>query len=188
MIDWNNINKDLSEAIKNRLEKNSTVYHGSPLLLDKLKGSATGEWSGEKGSVFVTPYPGIAASFVLNKAEIIKRLEKRLKAKVKSVNFGYDQWNRPLEELEEIPKEIGVSLNLRGFKPFTGTAKGYLYSADSNKYDKHMFNKNPNSDVEFLLNGDVDYLDRKPVSVKYRVYPSEDEIKRKGLGVIEKED
>lgn len=175
---------ELSESLKEALSKSSTVYHGSPVKVDKLKGYMTGDWSGEKGSVFVTPYPGIAANFAIDKAKILKKLEKKLKARIKSVNFGYDQWNKPTDQLTDIPKELGVSLNLRGFKPFKGKAKGYLYSIDSDRYDKHMFNKNPNSDVEFLLNGDVDYVKRKPVKIRYTVRPSEEEIARKGLGVL----
>ena len=179
-----------SEAIQTSVSKNiknNLVYHSGPEKYDKLLGSKTGSWSGEQGNVFVTPCKGIAACFLINKKDILAGIEKQLGKKVTSCNFGYDVWNKPISELYSIPNEIGVEMNIRGFKPFKGQSTGYLYTIDFSKYkDKcHMFNKNTNSDVEFVIEGDVDYMKCEPVTVNWICKSSEEEIKRKGEGSVE---
>lgn len=176
------INAAVSKNIKNNL-----VYHSGPEKYDKLLGSKTGSWSGEQGNVFVTPCKGIAACFLINKKDILAGIEKQLGKRVVNCNFGYDIWNKPISELYSIPNEIGVEMNIRGFKPFKGQSTGYLYTIDFSKYkDKcHMFNKNTNSDVEFVIEGDVDYMKCEPVTVNWVCKSSEEEIKRKGEGSVE---
>ena len=179
-----------NEAIQTSVSKNiknNLVYHSGPEKYDKLLGSKTGSWSGEQGNVFVTPCKGIAACFLINKKDILTGIEKQLGKKVTNCNFGYDIWNKPISELYSIPNEIGVEMNIRGFKPFKGQSTGYLYTIDFSKYkDKcHMFNKNTNSDVEFVIEGDVDYMKCEPVTVNWVCKSSEEEIKRKGEGSVE---
>ena len=166
---------DISDAIRMALERNPKVYHGSPKKLDILSSNATGEWSGEKGKgVFVTPYKGIAANFVVNRPDLVKRIERRLRERVGDVHFRYDQWDKSTEELQELPKQVDVRTDVEGFKPIHGRAKGYLYSVDSDKYpERHMFSKNPNSDVGFLLNGDMVPDKRERVSVRYTLHPKD---------------
>ena len=43
-----------------------------------------------------------------------------------------------------------------------------------------MFSRNPNSDVEFLIDGDVPYINREKTTVRWKAVPSEDSIKRHG--------
>lgn len=179
-----------NEAIIARVSKNiknNLVYHASPFELKKLKGSATLAVSGEKGSVFVSPCKGLVSCFVVNKKDILENIEKQLGKRVVSCNFGYDVWNKPVSELYELPKNVTIEMNIRGFKPFKGTSTGYLYTIDFSKYkDKcHMFNKNPNSDVEFLIEGDVDYIKAEKITVHWTCVSSEAEIKRKGEGSLE---
>lgn len=43
-----------------------------------------------------------------------------------------------------------------------------------------MFSRNPNSDVEFLIDGDVPYINREKTTVRWKAVPSEDSIKWHG--------
>lgn len=190
MIDWGSIKKasGLSESLQKRLSDKPVLYHGSPNRLDVLKGSKTGEWHGDgaKGSVFVTPYPAIAADFALDKARILEKVEKKLKARIDKVNFGYDTWDSPLEDLDGLPKRVDVKLNLRGFKSVRGKTTGYLHKVDYKGLEgrSKMYDRNPDSDVEFLVNGDVIPTDVRKVRLKWRAVPSEEEMARKGEGHV----
>lgn len=168
--------QNISEALKKALARDSLVYHGSPKSLEILRADATGEWSGEKGKgVFVTPYKGIAANFLVSRPDIVKRIERILQRNAGDVHFKYDQWNRPLDELTDIPKHIDIQTNVEGFEPFDGRSSGYLYSIDSGKHPgRHMFNKNPDSNVEFLLDGDISPDRKEKVFLRYTVHPKEE--------------
>lgn len=74
-------------------------------------------------------------------------------------------------------------MNLKGIKSFSGVSTGYLYSIDFNRYkDKcHMFNKNPNSNIEFVIEGDVDFIKREQFKVNWTVESSDICIKQHGL-------
>lgn len=167
--------------------KDNKVYHASPKDLPILSGKETRPWSGEKGNVFVSPLKGLVACFVIDKDDVLRRVEEQLGKQVRQVNFGYNVWNKPTGELYSIPSEVIILLNIRGIKPITGVSSGYIYTIDYSKYkDKtHMFNKNKESDVEFLIEGDVTYLKKEKIDVKWRCVSSEDEIKRKGEAILE---
>ena len=177
------------EAIIAKVEQNildGKVYHASPLKLDKLSGKKTGSWSGEQGNVFVTPCKALCACFVINKMDVLDVAQQQLGGRIVGVNFGYDIWNWPIDKLRTLPSKVTIELNIRGLKPFSGESTGYIYTIDYEKYkDKtHMFNKNRESDVEFLIEGDVDYLKCEKVTVKWECKSSEDMIRRKGEGKV----
>ena len=175
------LRKKLNQAIIENI-KNGVIYHASPGKYDILKGQYTGKWSGETGGLFVTPFKGIAANFVVNKHKILDNIERQLGGKIHGLNFGYDNWNNPLNKLHEPPKDITISLNVRGIKPIHGRSTGYLYTIDylKNKERAHMFSRNPNSGLEFLIDGDVPYINREKTTVRWKAVPSEDSIKRHG--------
>lgn len=177
----NRLRGKLNKAIIENI-KNGVIYHASPGKHDILKGQYTGKWFGEPGGLFVTPFKGIAANFVVNKQKILDNIERQLGGKIHGLNFGYDNWNAPLNELHEPQKDITISLNVRGIKPIHGRSTGYLYTIDylKNKDRAHMPSRNPNSDVEFLIDGDVPYINREKVTVGWKAVPSEDRIKRHG--------
>lgn len=176
----------ISQAVVNNI-KDGLVYHASPIKLAFLAGKHTGNWSGEQGNVFVTPVKGLAACFVINKNDVVDKAEQQLGGRLIGLNFGYDIWNKPIDKLRALPREIVVTLNVRGLKPFTGESTGYLYTIDYTKYaDKtHMFRKNPNSDVEFLIEGDVHYKSCEKITIKWKCVSSEDDIKRHGEAKVD---
>ena len=178
----------ISQAVVNNI-KDGLVYHASPIKLAFLAGKHTGNWSGEQGNVFVTPVKGLAACFVINKNDVVDKAEQQLGGRLIGLNFGYDVWNKPVDKLRTLPREIVVTLNVRGLKPFTGESTGYLYTIDYIKYaDKtHMFRKNPNSDVEFLIEGDVHYKSCEKITIKWKGVSSEDDIKRHGEAKVDSE-
>lgn len=178
----------ISQAVVNNI-KDGLVYHASPIKLAFLAGKHTGNWSGEQGNVFVTPVKGLAACFVINKNDVVDKAEQQLGGRLIGLNFGYDIWNKPIDKLRALPREIVVTLNVRGLKPFTGESTGYLYTIDYTKYaDKtHMFRKNPNSDVEFLIEGDVHYKLCEKITIKWKCVSSEDDIKRHGEAKVDSE-
>ena len=175
------LRRKLNRAIIENI-KNGVIYHASPGKYDILKGQYTGKWSGEPGSLFVTPFKGIAANFVVNKHKILDNIERQLGGKIHGLNFSFDNWDKPLNKLHELPKDITISLNVRGIKPIHGKSTGYLYTIDylKNKDRAHMFSRNPNSDVEFLIDGDVPYINREKTTVRWKAVPSEDSIKWHG--------
>jgi hypothetical protein len=120
--------------------------------------------------------------FCINKDDVLKVAQEQLGGRLVGLNFGYDVWNWPVDKLRILPSKVTILLNVRGLKPFTGESTGYLYTIDYEKYkDKtHMFNKNTESDVEFLIEGEVDYIKCEKITVKWECKSSEEEIKRKG--------
>lgn len=177
------------ESLSDKVETNivdNKVYHASPFKLDKLSGPATKSWSGEKGSVFVSPFKGLVSCFVINKDGVLKIAQEQLGGRLVGLNFGYDVWNWPTDRLRTIPSKVTILLNVKGLKTFSGESTGYIYTIDYNKYkDKtHMFNKNKNSDVEFLIEGDVQYLKCEKITVKWECKSSVEEIARKGEAKI----
>jgi hypothetical protein len=147
----------VKEEVKNAIQDN-LVYHASPLKFDKLEGNYTSSWSGEKGNVFVTPYKGAAINFIVDRQKLIEAIEDKLKTRIRETRFKYDAWDKPVDKLRGIPKAIGVTVEgAPHFEPIKGESTGYLYTIDYDKYkdNAHMFNKSPNSNIEFLLEGDV---------------------------------
>ena len=175
------LNIGITQKIKNNIVDNK-VYHGSPLKVDKLLGSKTGSWSGEQGSVFVSPCKGIVACFIIDKRDILDKAEEQLGGRLVGIKFGFDVRNLDIDELRTIPSNIGIHLNVRGLKPFSGESTGYIYTIDYDKYKNktHMFNKSTDSDVEFLIEGDVDYIKCEEVTVKWNCVSDEYEIKKHG--------
>ena len=188
-----NVMSEVSEEVISQMVadniKDGLVYHASPVKVDVLSGKHTGKWSGEQGNVFVTPVKGLAACFIINKNDVADKAEQQLGGRLIGLNFGYDVWNKPVDKLRTLPREIVVTLNVRGLKPFTGESTGYLYTIDYTKYaDKtHMFHKNPNSDVEFLIEGDVRYKSCEKITIKWKCVSSEDNIKQHGEAKVDSE-
>lgn len=80
----------LLESIKQSVS-NNIVYHGSNKKLDRINGSFTHKWTNEVGNVFVTPFKGVCACFVIDKNVILNELCKQFKCKnFKGLNFGFD--------------------------------------------------------------------------------------------------
>lgn len=154
---------------------NDLVYHASPYDLDQLKGETTSDWSGEKGSVFVTPLKGIAACFLIDKNDILGDIEQKYGIQINNCNFSYKIWNQPVEKLQQIPDIVEVvvepyqKIDLTNFEKIYGKSSGYLYTIDFSKYKNncHMFNKNINSDVQFVIQGDVDYIKKEKITIKW---------------------
>lgn len=174
-----------NEAIIERVSKNiknNLVYHGSPRKLDKLTASAS-TTADAQGSVFVTPCKALAYCFSIDKDAVLGAVEKQFARRVLKCNFGYDIWNKPVSELYKVPQNITIELNIRGIKPIHGKSVGYIYTVDFNKYkDKcHMYH---DSDVEIIINSDVDYIKREKVEVNWTCVSSESAIKRFGEGQL----
>ena len=110
------------------------------------------------------------------------KAEEQLGGRLVGIKFGFDVWNLDIDELRTIPSNIGIHLNVRGLKPFSGESTGYIYTIDYDKYKNktHMFNKSTDSDVEFLIEGDVDYIKCEEVTVKWNCVSDEYEIKKHG--------
>ena len=152
-------------------QKDDKVYLCRTRLYDKIEGKHTSSWSGEQGNVFVTPFKGIASCFVISRNQILRKFEQ-LGYRVQHCNFKYDVWNKPNEQLLEVAPVINVTIQRSGLKCdqiISGVATGYLYTIDFNKYKEHchMFNKNPNSDVEFCIQGDVEYQKVQKITVNW---------------------
>lgn len=152
------------------------VYHASPLKVDKLRGKFTGAWSGEQGSVFVTPYKAITVGFAISTPGLIEEVEKRMggtfdtHTKNDILRFSYDNWELPPDKLRTVPKVVNITVNVRGLEPFSGESVGYLYTIDyMNKYrgKSHKFNRDTTSDYEFLIEGDVDYVSCEKITIKW---------------------
>ena len=60
------------------------------------------------------------------------------------------------------------------------------FTRDYTKYANkaHMFNKNPDSDVEFLIEGNVNYLFCEKINIRWKCITSEENIKRHGTAKI----
>lgn len=160
----------LNQYVKENI-KDGKVYCCRPRLYERLEGSYTSQWSGEKGNIFVTPFKGIASCFVISKNSILRKFEK-LGIRVQNCNFKYDVWNLPNEQLLDVKDTVKVTIERSGIvsdKVICGIAVGYLYTIDYQKYKDHchMFNKNINSDVEFCIQGDVDYQSVQQITVKW---------------------
>ena len=174
-----------NEAIITKVSKNiknDLVYHGSPRKLDKLVTSAS-TTTDAQGSVFVTPCKALAYCFAIDKDTVLGAVEKQFARRVLKCNFGYDIWNKPVSELYKVPQNITIELNIRGIKPIHGKSVGYIYTVDFDKYkDKcHMYH---DSDVEIIINSDVDYIKREKVEVNWTCVSSELAIKRFGEGQL----
>ena len=151
--------------------KDNKVYCCRPFKYERLEGQYTSEWSGERGNVFVTPFKGIASCFVISRNRILREFQK-LGYRIQNCNFKYDVWNFPNEQLIDVADIVKVTIDKSGVvtdKVICGISTGYLYTIDYQKYKDHchMFNKNPNSDVEFCIQGDVDYQSVQEITVKW---------------------
>ena len=160
----------LNQYVKENIKDNK-VYLCRTRLYDKIEGKHTSSWSGEQGNVFVTPFKGIASCFVISRNQILRKFEQ-LGYRVQNCNFKYDVWNKPNEQLLDVAPVVNVTIQRSGLKCdqiVSGTATGYLYTIDFNKYKDHchMFNKNPNSDVEFCIQGDVEYQNVQEITVNW---------------------
>ena len=162
--------------------KNNLVYHGSPRKLDKLAASAS-TTADAQGSVCVTPCKALAYCFAIDKDAVLGAVEKQFARRVLKCNFGYDIWNKPVSELYKVPQNITIELNIRGIKPIHGKSVGYIYTVDFDKYKNkcHMYH---DSDVEIIINSDVDYIKREKVEVNWTCVSSELAIKRFGEGQL----
>ena len=162
--------EQINQYVKENIKDNK-VYLCRTRLYDKIEGKHTSSWSGEQGNVFVTPFKGIASCFVISRNQILRKFEQ-LGYRVQNCNFKYDVWNKPNEQLLEVAPVVNVTIQRSGLKCdqiVSGIATGYLYTIDFNKYKDHchMFNKNPNSDVEFCIQGDVDYQKVQKITVNW---------------------
>lgn len=151
--------------------KDNKVYCCRPFKYDRLEGKYTSQWSGERGNIFVTPFKGIASCFVISRNKILREFQK-LGYKIQDCNFSYDVWNFPNDKLLDVMDTVNVTIQRSGVKcdkVLSGVATGYLYTIDYSKYKDrcHMFNKNPNSDVEFCIQGDVDYQSVQKITVNW---------------------
>lgn len=160
----------LNQYVKENI-KGGKVYCCRTWKYDKLEGKYTSEWSGQKGNIFVTPFKGIASCFVISRNKILRQFQ-RLGYIIQDCNFTYDVWNFPNEQLLDVANTVKVTIQRSGVKcdeVISGVATGYLYTIDFNKYKDHchMFNKNPNSDVEFCIQGDVDYQKVQEITVNW---------------------
>ena len=175
--------ESIQQSVSNNIS-NNLVYHGSNKKLDVIKGSYTNKWTNEVGNVFVTPFKGLCSCFVIDRNIVLDKLCEQFNCRnFKGLNFGYDVWAQCEKYKDKLPNHVTIEMNLKNIKPFSGTSTGYLYTIDFNRYkDKcHMFNKNPNSDVEFLIEGDVDFIKREKFNVKWTVTSSDICIKHHGL-------
>ena len=157
--------------------KDNKVYHCSPEKYDKLEMKYMGKWYDDKKGIFVTPFVQIASCFIINKQEILDKIQNSgINTHDNPINFKYDVWDKPTKSLErqEPPEHIIVTIKgLTGFKEFSGKATGYLYTIDYSKYkDKtSMFKKSETSDVEFIINDDITPEKVAKISVDYTVRP-----------------
>lgn len=187
--------RDYGELIKSSTDQFSDVkrvYHGSPVLFDIIRGDKTGSRTKDKGSVFVTPYPAIASCFVISKNTILGKLEDQGINTI-GICFKYDVWNWPVEKLVSIPREIHVKIDEPDIQPFSGISKGYIYTIDFTKYEQisRETNLNRDSDVELVIPGNVEYMYRTPVEIRYFVSSLEyeapygvDQLKELGLDYL----
>lgn len=167
-----------SEDIHHNVEqhiKDNKVYHCSPQKYDKLEIKYMGKWYADKKGIFVTPFAAIASCFIIDKQNILDKLDKEgIDTHDNPINFKYDVWDKKVDELGTMPKHINVTMQgCTGFKPFNGKATGYLYTIDYSKYqDKtSMFKKSETSDVEFIINSDITPEKVEKISVEYTVHP-----------------
>lgn len=165
------IKEQINQNVINNI-KDNFVYAARNKLYKKLEGSYTSQWSGQKGNIFVTPFKGIASCFVIDHQQILDKFEKLLGKKITSCNFNYDVWNKSNKQLLNIINNINVTIQRSGIqtdKTINGTSTGYLYTIDFNKYKDrcHMFNKQMNSDVQFVIQGDVDYQKVQKITVSW---------------------
>ena len=181
---FENIHHNVEQHIKD-----NKVYHASPKKLDKLEMSHMGKWYADKKGIFVTPFVQIASCFIIDKQEILDKIQKSgINTHDNPINFKYDVWDKPTISLErqEPPEHIIVTIKgLTGFKEFSGKATGYLYTIDYSKYkDKtSMFLKSQTSDVEFIINDDIIPEKVAKISVDYTVRPGKAVSNEDFLGV-----
>lgn len=164
------------------------VYHGSPTYVKELKGvESTGRHDTDKG-VFVSPYKGIAGLFGIDKQNIVDELQKRVGGHLTGLNIGYTTWNKPSTELNQLQDTI-VEVNYPAFRPFSGKARGILYTIAYNKKLKSAskpFSKNKDTDREFIIDHTVTPETSEPYSIRYTVVPSKERISRFGSAVLHK--
>lgn len=179
-----NYKNQLTDDVKANIE-NNIVYHGSRNDCVKLLGSKTRESTGETGGVFVTPFPALAYCFIIDTQYILDKITPK-GMRYQGINFGFDIWNFPPDQLREIPKTITVELNVNDNINLSGTAEGYLYSIDYSQYANkaHMFNQNQNSDVEFVISGDVDYIKKETIIVNWTCKSDKESIDHHGLAKL----
>ena len=168
--------EDIHHNVEQHIKDNK-VYHCSPQKYDKLEMKYMGKWYDDKKGIFVTPFVQIASCFIIDKQEILDKIQKSgINTHDNPINFKYDVWDKPTISLErqEPPEHIIVTIKgLTGFKEFSGKATGYLYTIDYSKYkDKtSMFKKSETSDVEFIINDDITPEKVAKISVDYTVRP-----------------
>lgn len=184
------LQNDITKYIKYDLSianiQNDFVYHGDRNNWNILKGQFVNKWNQQENAIFVSPFKGIASCFTVDTKFILKQLEQQLNGRLQSLNFGYSLWNSNYENLTKIHNKIEILMNIPYFETIKGNCTGYLYKIDMkdyyNKY--HKFNKNKNSDVEFCIEGNVNYIDKIKLNVEYTVKPSFDQIERHGYATL----
>ena len=167
-------NKKLSkqelQRILDKLPPTEYFWHGSPLKLAELKGSAN-KTTGADGFVFVTPKKAVARMMAPDsQRDIVDPIEKQLgKSHIPIFNIGYSGWGDPNDETEVV--DIRVSTPEK-FKPFKGKAKTYLHKIALKTIADRLYRwkyADPDTTNEFIVKGDIVPEDIVEVTVPYSV-------------------
>lgn len=163
------INATITDDIKS-LIKNNRLYHGSSKKFDKILGSKTSGWTGDKGSIFCTPFPAIASCFVISKDKIIEELQRQ-GINTYKICFNYDVWDWNDEDLWKIPSHVTLTIDEPNIHEFDIHANGWIYTIDFSEYEgkSDMASIERKSDREMVIHGDVDPMYRTNVSVDFTI-------------------
>lgn len=172
--------KDLQLLDKLVAANGGYLYHGSPVKLKTLSGSAN-KTPGADNSVFVTPFKDIARMMAPSgQRDIVDPIEKQLGKKHIAVhNIGYSGWSKPGNG-DDKPIDIRVSTP-EEFTKFTGKAQTYLHRIAYNTIRDRLRRwkyAEDNTFNEFIIPGEVEVADVDKIDVPFVVRKDPDSYER----------
>ncbi len=116
------------------------MYFGSP---NKISGKTISAKSPR--GLFLTPYPGIASMFIIDRSKVMKEYlkdvlsEDNKKMVSNSYNIEYLEWSKPDSELMKVLSGVHMYHNIPGIiRRKFGTSEGYIYQVDISEIKQEL--------------------------------------------------
>lgn len=145
----------------------STNENIKKLYVGRLTKHSSNKLPVENGDLFVTPHPGIASIFIIDKNKVKEHFSK----KVRNINYHYDEWFS--SKLDKPFKEVHVTVEGDpDFEEFVYTGYGYIYEINADKYrdDLRCYSWMEESKEAVIINQKfVEFTDCKMIKVTFIV-------------------
>ena len=165
------------DAFNDELEKLAAeyMYHGSPHDFSLLE-----DRSPKKGGIFLTPYPGVASIFIVDKTDVQQGIP------YKYFGTGYKEWGYPKEELAEPLKNVRITHNDLELPPGKGISSGFLYKVDVSDIKEQLerVNKTKDEPRERVYRGKpLPYVEKTPIELTWTSKGTAGRVKKYGPAV-----